>query len=165
MNIVARTVPGPANDTYSRRDRPDLPKEYRDDTGTLYRCSIFWNIPRNTETQIPEFDFLEYRKIPGKDTVMIFERRHFFKIPIVLLSTSVSIIAVQTGGTQSFQPARYPGNWHDCVLSAPPGTLGLAGLSLFRPPGTLGTDGTQSFQGPRYPGDWRDSVLSGLQVP
>ena len=46
----------------------------------------------------------------------------------------------------------------------PPGTLRTAGTSLFGPPGTLMAGGTQSFQPPTYPGDWRDSALSGPQV-
>ena len=47
----------------------------------------------------------------------------------------------------------------------PPDTVGTGGTRPFCLPGTLGTGGTQSFQPPRYPGDWRGSVLSGPQVP
>ena len=70
-----------------------------------------------------------------------------------------------TGETQSFQVPRYPGDRRDSVLSGPQVLLGLAGLSPFRSPGTLGTGGTQSFQGPRYPADWRGSVISTPRYP
>ena len=63
-------------------------------------------------------------------------------------------------GTQPFQAPRSSGDWWYSVLSGPRVPWGLAGLSPFSPPGTLGTGVTQSFQAPRYPGDWRDSVLS-----
>ena len=65
-----------------------------------------------------------------------------------------------TGGTQSFQPPRYPGDWRDAVLSTHKVTQELVGFSPFRRPGTIlmETDGTQSFMAPRYRGDWWDAV-------
>ena len=42
-----------------------------------------------------------------------------------------------TGGTQSLQAPRYPGDWRDSVLSDPQVPWGLAGLSPFSSPGTL----------------------------
>ena len=54
-----------------------------------------------------------------------------------------------TGGTQSFQPPRYPGHSWDSVLSDP----------------TLETGGTTVNPFRLYPGDWRDSVLSAPLVP
>ena len=51
----------------------------------------------------------------------------------------------------------------DADLSGPQEPWGLARLSSFRPPGTVGTGGTQSLQAPRHPEDWRGPILP--QVP
>ena len=80
-------------------------------------------------------------------------------------------------------------DWRESVLSAlhapsglaglspfrPPGTLRISGFCPFRSPGILRTSGTQVFQPPgtlrtggtvlSAPGDSRDSVLSGPHVP
>ena len=50
----------------------------------------------------------------------------------------------------------YSGDWRDSVVSTPQVPWGLAGLSPFRPPGTLETGRTQPYNPPRYPRDWRD---------
>ena len=104
------------------------------------------------------------------------------------LSPCSDLGTMVTGGTQSCHAPRYhgdwrnsvqyPGDWRDSVLSGPQVPWIFAGLSPFRPPGTLEwrdsvlsappgtlwTGGTQSFQPPRHAGDWRDSVLSDPQV-
>ena len=92
------------------------------------------------------------------------------RVPVLLASRTL-----WTGGTQSFRPPRYPGDWRDAVLlpprypvdwrdsvlltprysgdcrdsdlSAPQVLCELVGLSPFNSPqGTLGTGGTQSFE-------------------
>ena len=70
----------------------------------------------------------------------------------------------RTGGTQSVQVTRYPGDWWDYVILERQVPWRLVEPSPFSP-GTLRTGGTQSFQAPRYPGDWRESVLSVPKVP
>ena len=58
----------------------------------------------------------------------------------------------------------YPVDRQDSVISGPRVPLGLARLSPFSPPRTLGSGGTQSFHAPKHPWNWRDSVRSGPQV-
>ena len=72
---------------------------------------------------------------------------------------------LRTGGTQLFQPPRYPGDRRHSVLLGLQVPWGLTGLSSFSPPRTRGTGGTQSFQAHGYPADWRNPVLSAPQVP
>ena len=86
-------------------------------------------------------------------------------------------------GTQPSQISdlRHPWTW-DCrnsVISAhqvpwglarlspfsPPDTLGTGRTQSFQPPGILWNGRTQSFQPPRYPGDWPDSILSAPLMP
>ena len=58
----------------------------------------------------------------------------------------------------------YPVDRQDSVISGPRVPLGLARLSPFSPPRTLGSGGTQAFHAPKHPWNWRDSVRSGPQV-
>ena len=72
---------------------------------------------------------------------------------------------LKTCGTQVISGPRHPWNLGLAGLSrfSPPGTLGTGGTpSLDNPLGTLGAGGTPSYQPPGYPMDWRDSVLSAL---
>ena len=47
--------------------------------------------------------------------------------------------SLRTGGAESCQALRYPGDWRDSVLLGPQVPWGLARLSPFRPLGTMGT--------------------------
>ena len=66
---------------YIQRTRlSGIPKQYRDKTGTFYTGIRYSGIPRNAEPKVPIFDFLGYRIILEKNTVMDFERRYLKNI-------------------------------------------------------------------------------------
>ena len=67
------------------------------------------------------------------------------RVPALRVAVVSASGTLGAGWTQSCQVTRYPEDWRDSVLLGPEVPYGLAVLSLFRPPGTLGTGGTRSF--------------------
>ena len=80
------------------------------------------------------------------------ENEQLFKVKSHRVSVISASRALGIGGTRSFQAPRYPRDWLEKRTFRPPGIWRLAGLSSFRPLGTLGIRWTQSFQAPRILG-------------